>query len=242
MILDRLLKKVRIRLMKWRGLPARHLNGIPLYAQGLEDMYLLRLFGREHKGFYVDVGANDGVFVSNTYTLYRLGWRGVCIEPNPDAYAALIARRGEDACVNAAVGRSAGTVELSWQGDITEGSAVRNDARPGRSCQVVLKPLAEILREQSAPTEFELLTIDVEGMEHEVLLGMDWQAYRPHLVIVEYNSEGQVNAEAFDLLLQHGYRPILINRWNILLSRHWAQDMLRLHRGQDWFCLDRLAF
>lgn len=240
-MINRLLKKIRIRLMKNYGFPARYLKGIPLYGQGLEDMFLLRLFGTEHKGFYVDVGANDGIFVSNTHALYRLGWRGICIEPNPEAYAALSINRSEDTCLNVAVGSNAGTVTLTWEGNITEGSAVRNDGRPGRSCQAVLMTLAEILQERAAPPEFELLTIDVEGMEHEVLLGMDWKAYYPKLVIMEYNSEGQVNGEAFDFLLQQGYRPILINRWNILLSRHWAQDMLRVHRGQDWFSLDRIT-
>lgn len=242
MILDRYLKKVRIYLMKRYGAPARHVQGVALYAQGLEDMYLLRLFGRDYRGFYVDVGANDGIFVSNTYALYRQGWRGVCIDPNPVAYAALTRHRPDDACVNVAIGRNPGTVELAWQGNITEGSAVRSGQQPGQRCQVELKPLTDVLREHGAPAEFDLLSIDVEGMEHEVLLGLDWAVYKPHLVILEYNSEGEVNTEAFDLLLQQGYRPILINRWNILLSRHWARDMLRVHRGQDWFRLDRMVF
>lgn len=241
MILDRYLKKVRIYLMKRYGVPARYVQGVALYAQGLEDMYLLRLFGLDHRGFYVDVGANDGIFVSNTYALYSRGWRGVCVDPNPVAFAALLRHRPEDKCVNAAIGDHPGIVELGWQGNITEGSAVRNDARPGERCQVQLKTLTEVLREQGAPSEFELLSIDVEGMEHEVLLSLDWQAYRPRLIIMEYNSEGKVNGEAFDLLLQKGYRPVLINRWNILFSVDWARDMLRAHRGQDWFRPDRVV-
>lgn len=238
---DRLIKRLRIRLMKNHGLPARHLEGISLYAQGMEDMYLFRIFGRQHRGFYVDVGANDGVFVSNTCALYRQGWRGICVEPNPQAYALLKRRRPEDVCLNVAVGDSVGSVELSWNGDITEGSAVRTGPAAGYSCQVELTTLARLLVAHGASAEIDLLTIDVEGMEYHVLQGMDWTVHRPRLVIIEYNSEGQVNHDAFDLLLQRGYRPVLINRWNIFMSLRWGEDLLMVHRGQGWFGLDKPA-
>lgn len=236
---DRFVKRLRIRLMKQFGLPARYLDGVPLYAQGMEDMYLFRLFGRDYRGYYVDVGANDGIFVSNTYALYRQGWRGICVEPNPRAFPLLQRRRGGDICLNVAVGDSVGSVELSWQGGITEGSAVRPSPVAGQSCRVELATLGTLLATHNAPADIDLLTIDVEGMEHHVLQGMDWVAHRPRLVIIEYNSEGQVNHEAFDLLLQQGYRPILINRWNIIMSLRWSEDLLKMHRGQDWFRLDR---
>ncbi len=242
MTLSQILKRIRIRMMKRYGAAARRVQGVPLYAQGLEDLYLIRLFGKEHKGFYVDVGANDGIFVSNTYALSRRGWRGICIDPNPEAFAALTRNRPQDVCLNVAIGSAPGEVELAWQEGITEGSSVGRRAEGSRSCKVRLSTLTEVLREQNAPHDFELLSIDVEGMEDQVLGGLDWTEYRPRLVIMEYNGEGQVNMDAFDLLLRHGYRPILINRWNILFSREWNQDMLRVHRGQDWYSLDKLTF
>ena len=116
--------------------------------------------------------------------------------------------------------------------------AVRAGSATGHRFPVTLTTRARVLAEHRAPAELDLLTIDVQGMEHHVLQGMDWTAYRPRLVIVEYNSEGQVNHEAFDLLLQRGYRPVLINRWNIFMSLRWGEDLLRVHRGQDWFGLD----
>jgi FkbM family methyltransferase len=237
-IFARLIKRLRIRAMKHFGLPARRVGGVWLYSQGMEDMYLLRIFGRTHRGFYVDVGANDGTFVSNTHALYRQGWRGICIEPNPAAYAVLKARRPDDVCLNLAVGNSDGVVELSWSGEITEGSAVRTPSSGGRSARVEQTTLAQILSAKHAPANIDLLTIDVEGMEYQVLEGLDWQLHRPRIVIVEYNSESKVNYDAFDLLMQHGYRPVLINRWNVFMSLHWREDLLKVHRRQDWFGLD----
>ena len=90
------------------------------------------------------------------------------------------------------------------------------------------------------PAEFELLSIDVEGMEIDVLASLDWTAYRPHIVIVEYNNQGSVVLNSQDFLRPFGYKPILINRWNIMYSRMAAVDTLKIHRYQEWYSLDRI--
>lgn len=235
-----LIKRIRIRLMKNYNAPASYVQGVPLYAQGREDVYLLRLFGKNFKGFYVDVGANNGVLVSNTYSLYRLGWRGICLEPNPDAFAGLKKIRGEDVCLNLGAGAEPGELQLTWKTGLTEGSTLQSvDASGRRSAVVEIKPLTDILRESNAPVKFDVLSIDVEGVELEVMKGLDWSIYRPHLIILEYNSGGKLNTEALEFATSLGYRPIVINRWNVILSNDWENDILRTHTGQDWFQFDR---
>lgn len=47
-------------------------------------------------GVFFEMGAIDGVKLSNTYLLDRMGWRGLLIEANPLAakmYALSVARR-----------------------------------------------------------------------------------------------------------------------------------------------------
>lgn len=243
MIFGQYLKRCRIYLMKKYGLPSRRIGKTSLYAQGLEDMYLHRLFGLDYKGIYVDVGANDGIFVSNTYSLYRQGWSGICIDPNPSAYDALIRHRPSDKCLNIAIGCQSGSAELAWEQNITEGSAISDgNVFHNRTCIVDLRPLTDVLIANDIPLEFDLLSIDVEGMELAVLQGLDWKLYKPRVVIIEYNSEGKMNLDGFDFLLNQGYRPVLINRWNIVMSRYWESDISRVHLGQDWFSLDSMRF
>src|SRR5680860_384457 len=38
------------------------------------------------QGVFVEAGANDGIWQSNTYLLERRGWRGVLIEPIPELF------------------------------------------------------------------------------------------------------------------------------------------------------------
>ncbi len=232
-------KMVRKYLKKWLmrafHVPGARRHGHWLFGQGLEDAYLMRIFRGRASGWHVDVGANDGVFISNTFALYRLGWRGICVEPHPQAHAKLLANRPRDICLQCAVGNQSGEVELAWDGDVSEGAHIGARSSSGHSAKVAIRRLADILAENNVPKEFELLSIDVEGMETEVLDSLDWSQYSPRVVIIEYNSAGIVDHATIDYLIAKGYRPIMINRWNCILSRAWREDVIAAHNSQDWF-------
>ena len=53
------------------------------YSQFGEDALVNSLFRNKKYGIYVDVGAYHPILYSNTYALYRRGWRGFAIDPNP---------------------------------------------------------------------------------------------------------------------------------------------------------------
>jgi len=59
------------------------------YSQNQEDLVILELFG-DHIGRYLDIGAANGVELSNTRLLAESGWSGVAVEPHPKNYAALV--------------------------------------------------------------------------------------------------------------------------------------------------------
>src|SRR5579863_8137703 len=52
------------------------------YAQNLEDKALTRIFANVGSGTCLEVGAHDGVNLSNTYHFEQLGWRCILVEPN----------------------------------------------------------------------------------------------------------------------------------------------------------------
>ena len=53
------------------------------YAQRYEDMHLLRAFGGQPNGFYIDIGAGHPVYDNVSFAFYLRGWRGITVEPNP---------------------------------------------------------------------------------------------------------------------------------------------------------------
>lgn len=59
-----------------------------MYSQNQEEKFILDYF-KDFKGTFLDIGANDGITLSNSRALVELGWRGVLVEPSPKAYAQL---------------------------------------------------------------------------------------------------------------------------------------------------------
>ena len=68
----------------------------------LQDMMAYIYMQKKNFGFYIDIGANDGLNASNTYIFEQLGWKGVCIEPQPDVFKKLRRFRKCD-CYNVAL-------------------------------------------------------------------------------------------------------------------------------------------
>ena len=56
-----------------------------IYSQNLEQNYILEYF-KDKRGTFIDIGANDGLTLSNTRALAELGWRGVFVEPSPKSF------------------------------------------------------------------------------------------------------------------------------------------------------------
>lgn len=72
------------------------------YSQLGADLVAYALHNGKKDGFYVDIGANDGVSISNTLLFENLGWQGFCVEASPKTYEALRKNRKCD-CYNLAV-------------------------------------------------------------------------------------------------------------------------------------------
>jgi len=95
-------RRIRQRLLPiYSRIPRIH------WSQSGEDVILGELLP-EQRGTYVDVGAAHPRLGSNTYILYRRGWQGTLVEPNPDSAKTLRKARPRDRVVEAAAGATPG--------------------------------------------------------------------------------------------------------------------------------------
>ena len=162
------------------------------YAQNYEDVMLWRSLKHIEHGFYVDVGANDPVQDSLTKAFYDRGWSGINIEPVTEWYKKLSAERQRDVNLQVAAGNSDGELHLfevvgTGLSTASEDYAKRHAQDQGFEVhqQVVsAQTLTSILRKYSV-SEIHFLKIDVEGSEKSVLEGLDLEAIRPWIILVE---------------------------------------------------------
>jgi FkbM family methyltransferase len=156
---------------------------------------LARVFPHRSKGFYVDVGAAHPRYDSVTRYFYDLGWHGINIEPNKTYFAALRRERARDVNINCAVSDRSGRLTLyesGADGNSTLSVAVAQHVREdlGKAVyerEVDVRTLASIF-EEFVSDEIDFLKIDTEGHERNVLLGADFQRWRPKIIVVEATS------------------------------------------------------
>jgi FkbM family methyltransferase len=193
------------------------------YAQEGEDLILARIFEGKPTGTYVDVGAHHPQRFSNTYLLYKRGWRGVNIDATPGSMRLFRLVRPRD--INLEVGVTAMVEDRDFY-LFNEPALNTFDGERARSLEssryriesvrrVRCAPLSEILREQKI-MNVDLLTIDAEGFDFEVLQTLDWDVTQPHVVLIEQFSrdmEGLVGTESHRYLHDRGYR-LIAKTWN----------------------------
>jgi FkbM family methyltransferase len=158
-----------------------------------EDRLLYEYFHEKKAGYYVEVGACDGIYASNTFFFERLGWRGLLIEPIPElAERCRNTRPNSQVICSAAVSpNSPDHIEFEvvegWEA-LSSVSLKRDrfyDYQPNvRKISVSARTLDAMLEEAKAPP-VDFLTIDVEGQEWQVLQGFTISRWQPEIIILE---------------------------------------------------------
>ena len=205
--------RVPARRLKWQLAKAR---GIVTgsFAQDGEDEMLLEHFDLPPQGTYIDVGANHPWALSNSYLLYRRGWRGVTVEPT-DWLAELQRRhRPRDTCLTAACGAERATLRF-----FVMEPHVLSTLSEAEMLRLVAQGRARLVTEEQVPvvtisdittlllgSPVDVLFTDTEDYELEVLQGVDWVAGRPRVVVSELASlTNDRRAEIVAFLADQGY-------------------------------------
>lgn len=160
------------------------------FSQHGEDIFINHFLGKEN-GFYVDVGAGDGIFLSNTYYFYLKGWRGICIDPDPISFEKLKANRSKDELLDSVICSEVGTVDFHLT-SVYGWSSLKLDTRV-KTCHTKTIRVKSTTLNDIMPTDIEidLLDIDVESSEMEVLAGIDHERFKPKLILIEYEQRGE---------------------------------------------------
>lgn len=200
-------------------------------SQFIQDRWVAEpLFKGMTGGFFVDIGAHDGVWLSNTYALEKsFGWTGILIEAD-ELYASQIAANRNAKVLNVCLDEGYGKVQffqtsrLDGVGGIIDTDtdttpevlAVRQAS--GRVRDVVemdTLPLVDVLSEHGAPMEIDYLSIDVEGAEYRILAKFPFSQYAFKTMTIERPS-----AALQEILIREGYVVVL----------NYKEDLYYVHR------------
>ena len=185
------------------------------HSQLGQDIKVINFYNNKENGYFIEIGASDGIQLSNTYLLERqYKWRGICCEPIPSCFEELVINRPNSICYNEAVYSNTGlTVEfdISNENDMLSGISHHIDYhkpvvdKNKITIQIPTISLLDVLDNANAPSFIEYMSLDTEGSEYEILENFDFEKYTFGLIDVEHNYVEPRRTEIKNLLLSKGY-------------------------------------
>lgn len=168
-------------------------------SQAGQDKWVCEELNFKKNGFFVEIGAYDGIESSNTFYLEKfLQWNGISIEPNLKAFNALCINR-KSININCAI--------LSYNGNCNFNKDRVIIGLGDTPCNT----LENILIKNKAPKNIDYISLDVEGSEYEILSCFPFENWNINLWTIEHNLylNGSINKNnIYEIMSKNGYERI----------------------------------
>jgi len=183
-----------------------------------QDLDVLDFYKNKKDGFFIEIGAHNGVTGSNTYLLEKTGWKGICVEPMPEIFKSLLINRPKSLCCDLAVYNSSDKdvvfdiFETNVLSGISEHLKISEKYnKKQKSIIVKTITLNDLLLKYNAPLFIDYMSLDTEGSEFEILKSVDLTKYIFGIIHVEHNFIQPKRSQIKQLLIDNGYEFIKTN-------------------------------
>lgn len=216
-----LLEEFHVPLEKIRVLYYELAKQVPplrtFYGENAEDavlMLLCRELGLSFEGLsYLEIGTNDPVRFNNTYNLYRLGARGLLVDPLPAVGELIRISRSEDRFLHAAISaegdgaqklffasKSSTVSSLSYEHHKAWDGVSHNEVHEIPVGVFGINTILERMEETP-----DLLLVDAEGEDEKILTALDYTRFRPKVIMVEMDHLDTSRENMIRFMDDHGY-------------------------------------
>ena len=194
-------------------------------SQISQDLFAFYFAKNQKNGFFIEIGACDGVYLSNTFMLENFGWKGIICEPSE--YWNMKIKRRNCIIIKKAVFSESGTKikfdefptspELSGFGKYLDDDNNKELRAEGylsqafRSYDVETITLNELLSQNTNKTKIDYISIDTEGSEYEILKNFEFNKYAVEIFTIEHNYMKEKREKINELLTKNNYVRVFEN-------------------------------
>lgn len=180
-----------------------------------EDLFILQIFKNLDNGLYVDAGSYHPLHLSNTYLLYKKGWRGINIDLSEYTIKLFEHLRPDDVNINSAVTNFDGQVKFYYQKKISQLTSIKKDTALKRmqgrikEKEINAFKLDTIMNNSKYKNKkIDFLNIDIEGNDFEALTSINFDTYRPRIICIEIDEENILDSKIYKYLINLNYKKI----------------------------------
>lgn len=176
------------------------------HSQNNEQQLIINYFAGK-AGNVLDLGANDGITLSNSYDAIQRGWSGVLVEPSQKAFEKLLnlyESRHDVLCYNVAIGKENGEADFYESGEhlgtgdtsllstlvhseLKRWAGTKNTFTSTKT-QVVTW---DVFYDRLPVKQFDLVSVDCEGLDYYIMSQMDLEEMEVKMFIVEWNGKDE---------------------------------------------------
>ena len=227
-----LLEEFHVPLEKIRVLYYELAKQVPplrtFYGENAEDAVLMLLCRELRLSFeglsYLEIGTNDPVRFNNTYNLYRLGARGLLVDPLPAVGELIRMSRSEDRFLHAAVSaegdgaqklffasKSSTVSSLSYEHHKAWDGVTHNEVR---EISVDVLGINEVLARMGETPD--LLSVDAEGEDERIMFAIEYMRFHPKIIMVEMNHLDCGRTAMLSFMENNGYLEYATVEYNTI--------------------------
>lgn len=187
-------------------------DGKKHYSRDGQDRFAIdHIFHRKRGGYFLDIGASDGVSENNTYLFESCyDWNGICCECDARDINLLCQNRKRH-IVSSPIYKTSGELinfEMHPANHLSGISGFQVEKYRNTNSKVVYMmtlSLNDCLKKFDAPNVIDYMTLDTEGTEYEILSAFDFNKYKINYMAIEHNSQHPKRENIRSLLENNGY-------------------------------------
>ena len=180
------------------------------YSQIGQDLDVINYFKNKKNGYFIEIGATNGIDLSNTYLLEKkYDWNGICIEPQDGFYNQLVQNRNcytDNSLLFSEKGKEFNFSNAQELGGITDYIDKHVSAKESEQVKKISETLTNVLMKYDAPMNIDYMSLDTEGSELEILKGIDFDKYEFGFMTIEHNNVEPRRTEIKNFVLDKGYK------------------------------------
>jgi len=194
---------------------------------------------KNYRKRFIDVGAHHPYMMNNTALLYKNGWCGVNIEPNPDLYVYFARYRKRDINLNIGISDAQGKVDFFEMSPPSMSTFLKTEAeqlvqRNGYKIvgvkKIEIDTIENVVNNYCCGEYPSFMSLDTEGLDRQILMSINYESKPPIVICAEtisFSTEGSgtKDNELIEFVKNKGYFVYADTYINTIFVKtdHWVK-------------------